>query len=142
MSRPPRRRDRPLLTSALLARITLAGSFSAVAALLLMQNHDGSDDHVRWLAYTSLVVAQVVRAYANRSLDRPVTTLRPNALLALACVLVVAVQVAIPYVPPLAEAFRATALEASDWALVALVALAPAIVAEGIRRTTGRVWVA
>ncbi|MGZ9276444.1 MAG: cation-translocating P-type ATPase [Candidatus Limnocylindrales bacterium] len=142
MTRPPRRRDRPLLTSTLLARITLAGSFSAVAALVLMQNHDGSDDHVRWLAYTSLVVAQVVRAYANRSLDRPVTTLRPNALLALACILVVAIQVAIPYVPPLADAFRATVLEASDWTLVALVALAPAIVAEGIRRATGRVWVA
>ncbi|MGP1674244.1 MAG: cation transporting ATPase C-terminal domain-containing protein, partial [Candidatus Limnocylindrales bacterium] len=64
------------------------------------------------------------------------------ALLALACILVVAIQVAIPYIPPLADAFRATVLEASDWTLVAFVALAPAIVAEGIRRATGRVWVA
>ncbi len=141
MERPPRRRDRPLLTSELLARISVAGGFSAVAALVLMLNHDGSPDHVRWLAYTSLVVAQVVRAYANRSLDRPVTTLRPNGLLAGAVAIVLLAQVAIPYVPVLADAFRATPLDATDWVFVAIIALAPALVAEVIRRTTGRVWV-
>ena len=88
------------------------------------------------------MIAQVVRAYANRSLTRPVVTLRPNVLLAAACLLVVVVQVAIPYVPPFAEAFRATPLDPSDWAIVALIALAPAVVAEIIRAVTGREWVA
>jgi Ca2+-transporting ATPase len=104
--------------------------------------HDGSEDHVRWLAYTSLVVAQVVRAYANRSLTRPVVTLRPNWLLLAACLVVIVTQVAIPMIPPLAEAFRATPLDLVDWALVAAVALTPAIVAEVIRAVTGREWVA
>jgi Ca2+-transporting ATPase len=142
MARPPRPRGRPLLPAALLARIALAGGFSALAALALMLVHDGTQDHVRWLAYTSLVVAQVVRAYANRSLTRPVVTLRPNGLLLAACLAVIATQVAIPYLPPLAEVFRATPLDLVDWALVAAIALAPAIVAELVRWFTGREWVA
>jgi Ca2+-transporting ATPase len=142
MDRPPRPRGRPLLTSTLLARISVAGGFSAVAALVVTLTHEGTPEHVRWVAYTTLVMAQVVRAYANRSLTRPVVTLRPNILLAAACLLVVAVQVAIPYIPPFAEAFRATPLEPSDWTIIALIALAPAILAEAIRAVTGREWVA
>ncbi|HET9757882.1 MAG TPA: HAD-IC family P-type ATPase [Candidatus Limnocylindrales bacterium] len=142
MARPPRPRGRPLLPAALLARIALAGGFSALSALVLMLVHDGTADHVRWLAYTSLVVAQVVRAYANRSLTRPVLTLRPNGFLLAACLAVIAVQYAIPYLPALAEAFRATPLDPVDWTLVAAIALAPAIVAELVRWITGREWVA
>ena len=142
MDRPPRPRGRPLLTSGLLARISVAGGFSAAAALVVTLTHQGTPDHVRWVAYTTLVMAQVVRAYANRSLTRPVVTLRPNVLLAAACVLVVVVQAAIPYVPPFAEAFRATTLDLSDWAIVALIALSPAVIAEIIRAVTGREWVA
>ena len=78
----------------------------------------------------------------NRSLSRPVQTLRPNAFLLAACLLVLAVQLAIPLVPPLAEAFHATPLGATDWAFVLAVALAPAVVAEVVRATTGREWVA
>ena len=142
MTRPPRPRDRPLLDTPLLTRISFAGGFSAVAALVLMLVHDGTPDHVRWLAYTTLVVAQIVRAYANRSLIRPVVTLRPNGFLLLACLTVLAFQISIPYIPPLAAAFRATPLFASDWAIVAVVAFAPALLAELVRATTHREWVA
>ncbi len=142
MTRPPRPRDRPLLDSPLLTRISFAGGFSAVAALVLMLIHEGSPEHVRWLAYTTLVVAQVVRAYANRSLARPVLTLRPNGFLLVACLFVLAFQISIPFVPPLAAAFRATPLVASDWAIVAAIALAPAALAEVIRATTHKEWVA
>ena len=126
----------------LLLRITLAGGFSALAALVLMLVHDGSQDHVRWLAYTTLVVAQVVRAYMNRSLSRPVLTLRPNGFLLGACLLVLIVQLVIPTVTPLAEAFHATPLDTTDWVFVLAIALAPAAVAEVIRATTGQEWVA
>ena len=142
MSRPPRDRDRPLLDAPLLVRIAIAGGFSAVAALVLVETQPGTDDHVRWLAFSALVAAQVVRAYANRSLSRPVLGLRPNGLLVLAIAIVLAIQVLIPLVPPLAEAFRASPLDLREWGLVALVALAPAVLAEVIRRTTGRTWVA
>jgi Ca2+-transporting ATPase len=142
MTRPPRPRGRPLLDTPLLTRISFAGGFSAVAALVLMLVHDGTPEHVRWLAYTTLVVAQIVRAYANRSLARPVLTLRPNGFLLAACLVVLLFQISIPYIPPLAAAFRATPLFASDWAIVAVIALAPAALAELIRATTHREWVA
>ena len=48
----------------LLARIALAGGFSAAAALWLMVSAPGPADHARWLAYTVLVCSQAVRASA------------------------------------------------------------------------------
>ena len=85
MRRPPRdRRASRSSTTGSSAGSTVAGGYSAVAALVLMANHDGGFEHARWLAYTALVVGQVVRAYANRSLIRgPVHRLRPNGFLLL-----------------------------------------------------------
>ena len=142
MDRPPRSRDRPLLTTSLLARIAGAGGFSAVAAFLVLVLHEGPPEQVRWLAFTMLVVGQAVRAYANRSLSRPVVSLRPNGFLAAAAIVVIVIQAAIPLVPPLADAFRAVPLDAADWLLIAVVAFAPAALAELIRWRTGRDWVA
>ena len=144
MARPPRRADAPLLTDRVLTGIALGGGFSAVAALAVMLTHDGEFAHSAWLAYTALVVGQCVRAYWNRSLREPIHRLRANGALLTACVAAVGIQALIPYVPPLADAFRATPLDAVDWLLVAIVAAAPAIVAEIVRmRGRGRaIWVA
>ncbi len=141
MRHPPRPRGEPLLTVPLLLRIVLAGSFTAVTALAAMAWHGGDSDHVRWLAYTALVIGQLVRAYANRSLSISVFQLRVNGFLALACLVAVAIQVAIPFLPPLADAFRASPLDALEWGIVAGIALTPALVAEALRRL-GRTWVA
>jgi Ca2+-transporting ATPase len=122
-------------------RIAVAGSFTAIAALAAMQAHPGDADHVRWLAYTALVIGQLVRAYANRSLSQSVFSLRPNGFLALACLVAVVVQVAIPFVPPLAAAFHASPLDVEEWLIVAGIALVPAVVAEVVRRL-GWLWVA
>ncbi|MEO8228329.1 MAG: HAD-IC family P-type ATPase [Chloroflexota bacterium] len=143
MTRPPRPAGRPLLDNGLLARLTVAGGYSAMAALFLMANHGGGFEHARWLAYTALVVGQAVRAYANRSIRNPVHRLRTNGFLAVTCLVVVAVQAVIPYVPPLAATFRATPLEPLDWALVAAVALLPALLGETIRTLRpGSRWIA
>jgi len=142
MARPPRPRSRPLLDWTILTRIGGAGGFSALAALLLISQHGGEFQHARWLAYTALVVGQVVRANANRSLAYPVLLRRPNPMLLAGAILCVAIQVAIPYVPALSEAFQATTLDALDWLLVAAVALAPALFAEGYRAVRRRPWVA
>jgi magnesium-transporting ATPase (P-type) len=141
MSRPPRPRSEPLLTSGLLARVVLAGSFSALAALAVIQLRGGDPDHARWLAYSVLVIGQVVRVNANRSLTLSVLRLRPNGFLALASLVAAAIQVAIPFVPPLADAFRASLLAPWEWALVAVLALAPAFLADGVRRMRWT-WVA
>ncbi|HSK51624.1 MAG TPA: cation-transporting P-type ATPase, partial [Clostridia bacterium] len=142
MRRPPRKRGEPLLTRELLARIAGAGGFSAVAALVIMATHEGTDEHARWFAYTTLVCAQVVRAYANRSLHVPLHRLGRNGFLLGAGLVVIAIQVLMPFVPPLAEAFQATPLTLDEWATVAAVALTPAVAAEAIRTVRGRPWVA
>ena len=142
MNRPPRPRTKPLLDVGILLRIVLAGGFSAVAALYLIEQHSPDFEHARWLAYTALVVGQVVRANANRSLVYPVLRRRPNTLLLAGGALCVAIQIAIPYVPGIGSAFAATPLDAFDWALVTAVALAPALVAELIRALFHRPWVA
>ncbi len=133
MRRPPRVRGAALLSNELLARIGVAGGFSAVAALAIMVNDGGDPDHARWLAFTALVAGQVVRAYANRSLHVPIHRLDRNTFLLAACVLVLVIQVLIPHIPPLADAFRATPLDVGEWLLVAVVALAPAVLAEVVR---------
>ena len=142
MSRPPRRFGAPLLGAGILLRIALAGGFTAVAALWLMVSHPGDAEHVRWLAYTALVCGQVVRAYANRSLRFPVSRVGRNGVLLAGAILVVVIQVAIPFVPAVREAFRASPLDLEEWLLVAIVALAPAIVAELIRFRGRTPWVA
>jgi len=142
MAEPPRRRDVPLLPASLLLWIALAGGFSVLAAVGILAWNPGGFEHARWLAFTALVIGQVVRAYANRSLTRPVTDLSPNGALAAASVAVIAIQVVIPLVPFLSDAFRATPLDTRDWLIVATIALAPALVAQMIRGLTGRTWVA
>ena len=144
MQRPPRHAAMPLLTNEILVKIVAAGAFSAVAALLLMLTHGGGFEHAAWLAYTALVVGQCVRAYWNRSVREPVHRLGRNGFLLGACVAAVAIQAAIPYVPALSNAFRATPLDLIDWLLVAVIAVAPALVAEMARlRGRGqRIWVA
>jgi Ca2+-transporting ATPase len=144
MNRPPRHAERPLLTNRTLSGIVAVGSFTAVAALAVMLTHGDSFEHSAWLAYTALVVGQCVRAYWNRSVRQPIHRLRPNGLLLGACVAAIGVQVVIPYIPPLAEAFRATALDVVDWLIVALVAFIPAGAAELGRTLSGgrSVWVA
>ena len=142
MTEPPRRGDVPLLPVSLLLRIAVAGGFSALAAVAILAWNPGGFEHARWLAFTALVVGQVVRAYANRSLTRSVFDLVPNGALAAACLAVIAIQILIPLVPFLSDAFRATPLDARDWFVVAVIALAPALVADVIHRLTGRTWVA
>jgi Ca2+-transporting ATPase len=142
MRRPPRRVAQPLLTRGLLARISVAGAFSAVAALALLVSDPKGPAHGQWLAYTALVCAQAVRAYANRSLSEPLTRLSRNGFLLVAVIAVIVIQAAMPFVPALADAFRAQPLDAAEWGLVALIALAPAVVAQLARTRRGAVWVA
>ncbi len=144
MRRAPRHADRPLLTAELLVRLSAAGSFTAIGALVVMLSYSSSFEHGAWLAYTVLVVGQCVRAYWNRSVREPIHRLGRNGLLLTACVAAVAIQVLIPYVPVLADAFHATPLDAVDWLIVAIVAFLPAALAEVVRwRGQGRaVWVA
>ena len=139
----PRPRGIPLLTDGLLARIGVAGSVTAVAALAVTLANGDDPARASWLACNILVFGQLVRAYANRRLDAPVWSLPPNRTLAAVCLAVGAIQLLIPAVPLLADAFRATPLAPTELAIVALIAVAPALAGELVRTTRrGVVWVA
>ncbi|HSO30022.1 MAG TPA: HAD-IC family P-type ATPase, partial [Candidatus Sulfomarinibacteraceae bacterium] len=142
MSRPPRKLGEPLLGTGILLRIAVAGGFTAVAALWLMLSGGDDPEHTRWLAYTALVCGQVVRGYANRSLRIPVRRVAGNGPFLAGGLAVITIQVAIPFIPAVAGAFRASALDAVEWLLVAAIALAPAVVAELIRSRGRTAWVA
>ena len=144
MTRAPRSATAPLLTNGILGGVALAGAFTAIAALVVMLARGGTFEHAAWLAYTVLVVGQCVRAYWNRSVHEPIHRLGRNGFLLGACLAAFGIQVLIPYVPVLAEAFRATPLDAVEWVVVVIVAFMPAVAAEAIR-TLGRgrrLWVA
>jgi len=142
MRRPPRPYGVPLLTRGLLVRIAVAGGITAVAALALQIGIDGDPDHARWVAFNVLVFGQLVRAYGNRSLEHPLHLLPPNGFLALACIVGAAIQLAIPYLPPVAEAFRASPLSVLELIIVALIAVGPTLIAEVVRSARRTMWVA
>jgi Ca2+-transporting ATPase len=142
MRRPPRPRGVPLLTAGLLLQIAAAGGVTAIAALALLIGIGGDADQARWVAFNALVFGQLVRAYANRSLIHPLRRLPANRFLAIACLGGAAIQLAIPFVPPLAEAFRASSLSGPELLLVALIAVGPALIGEVVRSIRGSVWVA
>ena len=137
MRRRPRPRSIPLLTDALLIKITAAGGFSAFAALLIMLFGPVDPERARWMAYTVLVVGQAVRAYANRSLTLPVWRLPTNGFLLLAAIATVVIQVVIPYLPAVASAFHAVPLDAGEWLVVLAIAFLPATVAQLVRAVGG-----
>ncbi|HET8587622.1 MAG TPA: cation-transporting P-type ATPase [Candidatus Limnocylindria bacterium] len=143
MSRPPRPRDQPLLSVPILGGIGLAGGFTAFAALFVVLLGDGDFDRMRWVAYTALVIGQAVRAYANRSIAEPIHWLGSNWLLAGACLFAIAVQIALPFIPGVADAFHAHRLDLGEWAIVVVIALAPALLAQVIRTwRPGHTWIA
>ena len=144
MQRPPRDPRLRLLSTRMLANIVGAGAFTAIATIAVMLVHPGDLAYRSWLAYTILVVSQCVRAYWNRSARWPIRSLGSNGVLLGACLVAVAVQVLIPLVQPLAELFRAEPISLSDWMIVAVIALTPAVVAEAVRtlRRGASSWVA
>jgi magnesium-transporting ATPase (P-type) len=71
-----------------------------------------------------------------------VWTLPINRFLAGAAFIVAAIQVLIPFIPPLADAFRASPLSPAEWLFALAVAIGPWLAAEAIRMRTSRAWVA
>jgi hypothetical protein len=71
-----------------------------------------------------------------------VLRLSRNGFLLAAAITVVLVQALIPFVPALADAFRAQSRSRVEWGLVPVIALAPALLAHGVRAATHRIWIA
>ena len=119
-------------------------AFTAVAALVVMLNHDGGFDHAAWLAYTASSSASASARTGTGASGSPSTgSAATGSCWAPACWRSRSRRSS-RTIPLLAETFRATPLEPSDWAIVAVVAFAPALLAEVVRTVRGgrTVWVA
>ncbi len=126
MRRPPRDPRRPAITPAMWRDILIRGAVMAVATLLAMDAvlpgglvpGSGSMAEARTVAFTTLVLAQLVNVFCARSDDASAFRgLLSNLWLWLAVVASALLQVVVVYVPGFQKAFATAPLGARDWAL-------------------------
>jgi magnesium-transporting ATPase (P-type) len=133
MSRPPRRLTDRVIDRAMLTGVAVVGLVMAAITLLALDlrlpgglvDGDGTLAEARTMAFTTLVLAQLVNCFNSRS-DRTSAFRRlfTNGWLWGAVALSFALQVAVVHVPWLGTAFGTVPLSLTDWLVcVALASL-------------------
>jgi Ca2+-transporting ATPase len=126
MRRPPRDPRSPAITPAMWRDILARGTVMALATLLAMDAvlpgglvpGSGSIPEARTVAFTTLVLAQLVNVFCSRSDDASAFRgLFANPWLWLAVVTSALLQVVVVYVPAFQKAFTTVPLGRRDWAL-------------------------
>jgi magnesium-transporting ATPase (P-type) len=148
MTRPPRRRDAPILSGFLIWRVAFVSALLvlAVFGLFTYAREAGMPiDQARTLAVNTLVAGEIVYLFSARRLAGPalsgaaLATARP-ALFSVA--LVVALQGLFTYWGPMQTLFGTAPLAAAAWAAIAGCALTMFVAVEAekaiLRRVTGR----
>ena len=129
MSRPPRPPSRPILTPALLRRIVLVGAAMLVLSFGVFefaQTMGLTVEEGRTVTMNAFVAMEIAYLVNCRVLDRSVLTvgLFSNRPLLMGVVLMVALQVAMTYLPILNVAFHTAPVGAFWWLVVTLLGLA------------------
>lgn len=138
---PPRPLRAPIISGQQWLRIFLLAAvigLSALAVFLMEIRTDARREHVLAMTLTTIALGEWLSAFAFRarrtSLFRMFWT---NALLWPTLVMVVAMHLAILYLPALAEVFHVAPLSLADWALVLAFGL-PVLVVEEMRKAIVR----
>lgn len=142
MTRRPRRPKEGVFSRGLGAKIAAQGVFIGVctiAAFLISLFLHADITRARTVAFTSLVMAQLLYVFHCRSEYRSVVEMIPwsNRYLVGAVLVSTAMQLSAVYWPALQEVFHTTALEGTDWLLVLVFSgwsSALAVVARKARR--------
>jgi Ca2+-transporting ATPase len=131
MMRPPRPRAERVITSQMWSSILIVGTTMAAATLFtldlslpggLVEAHDNLA-HAQTMAFTTLVLAQLVNVFNARSERRSAfAQLFANRWLWVAVLASVALQALVLYVPLMQRAFGTVALGPADWAQCAAMA--------------------
>lgn len=133
MNRPPRSPSERILTRRRWMRVMVQGLVIALVPVAgLLYGLPRGLDAARTIAFASLSIAEILRAFTARSEEVPLWRLPlsanpymvPAAIISLLLVLVPI------YVEPIATAFRAVPLNLNDWSVVLGLALVPSIGAE------------
>ena len=141
MNEPPRNPAARILTGSRLVRLLFHGAIMAGGTLGVLHfgaGH-GAPAHAPTMAFTTFVLFQVfnvlnVRAENGTAFNRQLAT---NVRLWLTLAIVVMLQVAVVYWPPLQRLFGSVALGLADWAICLGIA-ATVFVAEELRKLTMR----
>jgi len=137
MDRPPRGRTEGILTAGLGVTIGLSAASiaAAVIAAFWLGTRTGSLAVGRTMAFVTLALAELVRAFGARSARRALwrTPLRTNLYLAGACVVSAAVLLAFALVPPLQTVGHTVDLPAGLWAAALVLAIIPTAAQEAAK---------
>lgn len=136
MERPPRPPDQPILTRDLWSLIGVQSVIETVvtlAAFVWALRTSGNDlVFARTMAFTTLIMAELARAYTSRSERYSLWAIGPltNRWMLGATVSSFVLMVLVIYVPFLQPVFNTTYLHLEAWVVVVVLMLMPAIAAE------------
>ncbi|MHB1393362.1 MAG: calcium-translocating P-type ATPase, SERCA-type [Clostridia bacterium] len=136
MSRKPRDAKEPILNKSLISGISVL-SIAQTAAVLIafrwaLNNYDQDLGIARTVAFTTLVVVELVMAYTCRSERYPLIKLGvfTNRSLVWATLTSFVLMLAVLYVPFLQPIFKTYPLGMEDWTIVLLLSFIPVLVGE------------
>jgi calcium-translocating P-type ATPase len=144
MTRPPRPPTRPLLTRALVWRITFVGALMLIGAFGLFELAVGagySTEQARTLAVNAFVAMEIGYLFNCRSLEHSVLSvgLFTNRLLLLGVAVMISLQLVLTYVPLFQAAFSTASLPAQAWLPVVGVGVGVFVLVGLEKAVTGRV---
>jgi Ca2+-transporting ATPase len=136
LKRPPRDPRESLIARRIWLAVAVRGALLGAATLavyvLWWEFLDRPEGESRTIAFSTLVVSQVLFAFTSRSLHRTVLELGlfTNAWLVAGCSASLLSLVAVLYAPGLTDAFETEALGIIDWLVVSAFAVAPVVLIE------------
>jgi Ca2+-transporting ATPase len=138
MARPPRNARESIINRPLVVQILVQATVEAAAtlgALVWAWTATGNLVYSQTMAFTTLVLAELLRAFTARSQRYTVRQLGfwTNRHVVMATVVSFGMMLAVLYVPVLSAAFRTVALNARDWIVVVGLGALPALAAEAFK---------
>jgi Ca2+-transporting ATPase len=144
MNRPPRHPDEPVITRTMQWRILIQGVVDTVVVLAAfrigMALYPDSIHHAQTMAFTTLAISELLRAYSARSEHYFLHQIGifTNRYMQYAVLISLVIILAIIYVPILDPLFDTTFLSATDWLIILPLIFIPAIAAEITKLITRR----
>jgi Ca2+-transporting ATPase len=133
MEQAPRRVTEPIINRDMVIGIAVQTVAISVAVLIAFRaGMPGGEVHARTMAFATLSISELLRAYTSRSERYSVFAIGifSNKWMQRAVLTSLVILLAIIYVPFLASVFGTTALSAEDWAIILPLILVPSIAAE------------
>ncbi len=133
MEQAPRRVTEPIINRDMVIGIAVQTVAISVAVLTAFRaGMPGGEVHARTMAFATLSISELLRAYTSRSERYSVFAIGvlSNKWMQRAVLTSLAILLGIIYVPFLASVFGTTALAAEDWAIILPLILVPSIAAE------------